>query len=82
MRFIIYVHITTMHVHAYNHLLTFTIATVTDRAPHQPWPHGSPDPHALAHHVPQAYRSMQDPLPRRCGALFLYREWLFMYIGS
>ena len=58
-----------MHVHAYNHLLTLTTATVTDRAPHQLWAHGSPDAHKPAHHVTQVYRSMQGSLPRRCRAL-------------
>ena len=32
-----------MHMHAYNHLLTLTIATMTDRALHQPWVHVSSD---------------------------------------
>jgi hypothetical protein len=58
-----------MHVHAYNHLLTLTTATVTDRVPHQPWAHGSPDAHEPGYHVPQVYRSMQGSSPRRCRAL-------------
>ena len=55
-----------MHVHTYNHLLTLTTATMTDRAPRQPWVHGSPDAHELAYHVPQVYRSIHG---RSCRAL-------------
>ena len=52
-------------LYAYNHLLTLTIATMTDRALHQPWVHVSSDLYEPAYHVPQARMSMQGS-PRRC----------------
>ena len=52
-------------LYAYNHLLTLTIATMTDRALHQPWVHVSSDLYEPVYHVPQARMSMQGS-PRRC----------------